>query len=40
MLPPDMGTSHSQPGHSIFQHVISFTEGNWNLKSSKFQHPT
>jgi hypothetical protein len=25
--PPDMGTSHGQSGHPIFQHVISFSEG-------------
>ena len=25
MLSPDMGTSHGQPGHPIFQHVISFS---------------
>jgi len=40
MLSPDMGTSHGLPGHPIFQHVISFSGGIWNLKSSKLQHPT
>jgi hypothetical protein len=40
MLSPGVRTSHGQPGHPIFQHVISFSEGIWNLKSSKLQHPT
>jgi len=40
MLSPDMGTSHGQPGHPIFQHVTSFSGGIWNLKSSKLQNPT
>jgi len=40
MLSPDMGTSHGQTGHPLFQHVISFSGGIWNLKSSKLQHPT
>ena len=31
MLSPDMGTSHGQPGHLIFQHAISFSGGIWNL---------
>jgi hypothetical protein len=26
-LSPDMGTSHGQPGHLIFQYVISFSGG-------------
>jgi len=29
MLSPDMGTSHGQPGHPIFLHVISFSGGIW-----------
>jgi hypothetical protein len=27
MLSPGVRTSHGQPGHPIFQHVISFSEG-------------
>ena len=27
MLSPDMGASHGQPGHPVFQHVISFSGG-------------
>jgi hypothetical protein len=27
MLFTDIGTSHGQPGHPIFQHVISFSGG-------------
>ena len=38
VISPDMGTSHGQPGHPIFQQVISFSGGIWNLKSSKLQH--
>jgi hypothetical protein len=36
MLSPDMGTSHGQPGHPIFQHVIFL----WGyLKSQVFKAP-
>ena len=39
-LSPAMGTSHGQPGHPIFQHVISFSGCIWNLKTPKLQYPT